>query len=489
MNKEITTLSKQPLGLYLLALGTFCERFSYYGAQTILVLYLSKIFLLPESASYAMYGVYTTFAFALPVIGGIFADRFLGNKIAIIVGSIFLILGNIFLSFQQAPVFLIGLGILVCGTGLYKSSITAFVGKLYTHENQHALRDNGYITFYIAMNIGASLGGVIYGISTNFSGFLSWRMGFMVSSLLIVVSLVSFLVFYQRLGLQQIAQKIQVVKSTRLIAYMLGLLGVLAVIFVFFHPELLKYLLIIFCLLLPWLIYNIAKYPRQDWWKILTVLSYLPFVIAFFIASFQIASSVTVFISHHIYHTLWSWNIPPTFFSALYPISVIVIAPMLGILFHQLSIKYYYQFSAPGKISAGLLMAGIAFICFMLADSNTYMGTSIYPLGWIIGGIFLLGLGEALIFPALLSDVSKLVPSNLQNTLMGTSFLAVAFSGYLSSVADKLLNEGKVVGGKLSMETYHHFFFMMTIFSIIAATLLFLIKPLFLRFTKNSTTV
>ena len=74
------------------------ERFCYWGLQSILVLFLTKIFLFPDSKAYALYGAYTAFTFALSVVGGVVADKLTGFRVAVILGVLLEILGNVFLT-------------------------------------------------------------------------------------------------------------------------------------------------------------------------------------------------------------------------------------------------------------------------------------------------------------------------------------------------------------------------------------------------------
>lgn len=91
-------LKEQPRGLFPLTLTEFWDRFSYYGIQALLILYLTNFFLFTDNKSYSLYGVFTALTFASTVLGGIVADRWLGLKQAIFIGSLLMIVGNLALS-------------------------------------------------------------------------------------------------------------------------------------------------------------------------------------------------------------------------------------------------------------------------------------------------------------------------------------------------------------------------------------------------------
>ena len=94
-----------PWGLPVIAGTEAFERFSYYGIQTLLVLYMVKALLLPghveniagfswfsnvlthlygaapntQALSSHIFGTYTSLVYVTPILGGIVADRWLGK--------------------------------------------------------------------------------------------------------------------------------------------------------------------------------------------------------------------------------------------------------------------------------------------------------------------------------------------------------------------------------------------------------------------------
>ena len=88
-------MRNHPKGLYVLFFAEMWERFSYYGMRALLVLYLTKHFLFTDGQAYGIYGAYTTLVYITPVIGGMLADRFLGQRKAVLFGAILLVLGHL----------------------------------------------------------------------------------------------------------------------------------------------------------------------------------------------------------------------------------------------------------------------------------------------------------------------------------------------------------------------------------------------------------
>ena len=177
----------QPRGFYVLSFGELCERFSYYGAQTLLVLYLTTKFSLTDDKSYSLYGAYAAFSYALPVLGGLLADRLLGLKKTLIIGGLFLIAGNLLMSIPHLNAFYAGLSLTACGIGLYKPNSSSMIGKLYGVQDDR--RESGFTLFYIGMNIGATISPFVYGLA----GKWGYHYSYLFSAAILFVGWIFFL--------------------------------------------------------------------------------------------------------------------------------------------------------------------------------------------------------------------------------------------------------------------------------------------------------
>ena len=79
-----------PKGLYMLFFAEMWERFSYYGMRALLIFYLTQHWLFNDSKSNLIYGAYTSLVYITPVLGGYLADRYLGQRRAVLFGGILL---------------------------------------------------------------------------------------------------------------------------------------------------------------------------------------------------------------------------------------------------------------------------------------------------------------------------------------------------------------------------------------------------------------
>ena len=137
------------------------ERFSYYGMRAFLILYMvapaaSGGLGFADADAASIYGTYTGSVWGAAILGGIVADRFLGQYRSVLIGGIIIALGHFTLAFKALPFFYTGLALIVVGTGLLKPNVSTLVGSLYAPGD--ARRDAGFSIFYMGINLGAFLG-------------------------------------------------------------------------------------------------------------------------------------------------------------------------------------------------------------------------------------------------------------------------------------------------------------------------------------------
>ncbi|BBD03165.1 proton-dependent oligopeptide transporter, POT family [Sphingobium sp. YG1] len=178
---EAEMLWGHPKGLYVLFFTELWERFSFYGMRALLIFYLTRHFLYSGEQSGLLYGSYLALVFLSPMIGGYLADRWLGQRKAVLFGGLVIASGHITLGLEDSlgasaqAVFWIGLSLIVVGTGFLKANISALVGKLYAAHDPR--RDSAYTLFYMGINLGGAIGPVICGLlgETLGVGLWLWR--------------------------------------------------------------------------------------------------------------------------------------------------------------------------------------------------------------------------------------------------------------------------------------------------------------------------
>jgi POT family proton-dependent oligopeptide transporter len=183
------TLFGHPIGLYVLFLAQMWERFSYFGMLALLILYLNQYFKLPQGDASNLFKWYTSAIYFTPLIGAYLADRWLGHKLAVVIGAILMALGHFLMAFPSLSVLYMALILLVVGCGLLTPPLTTQVGLLYPPNDPR--RDSAYTIFYMGINLGAFLAPLACGwLAENTRG--RFHSGFTLAGIGMVIALVTY---------------------------------------------------------------------------------------------------------------------------------------------------------------------------------------------------------------------------------------------------------------------------------------------------------
>lgn len=201
-----------PIGLYYISFTEAFERFSYYGMQVLLVLYMVKQLLLAphvgriigfepfrsalsyiygtavsnETLSSHIFGLYTSLVYLTPILGGILADKWLGKTRAVTLGALLMAAGHFLMAFDVS--FLFALLLLVLGVGLLKGNLASQVGHLYPPGDNRAA--DGFQVYYIGINAGVIIAPLICGYLGEDVG---WHYGFGAAGVGMVIGLSIYL--------------------------------------------------------------------------------------------------------------------------------------------------------------------------------------------------------------------------------------------------------------------------------------------------------
>jgi POT family proton-dependent oligopeptide transporter len=198
-------LMGHPQGVFVCFLTEMWERFAFYGMKALLLLYLTQHHLFDDANGYILLGTYAGLAYALPLVGGMLADRYLGMRKAVVFGGILLVLGQLGMAYTGEPakgtvdaptqdafaiqVMYFSLALIAVGVGFLKPNISTIVGKLYPDGDPR--RDSGFTIFYAGINLGAMLSSIVVGYIGQTFG---WGYGFGLAGVLMLLGLVQFLI-------------------------------------------------------------------------------------------------------------------------------------------------------------------------------------------------------------------------------------------------------------------------------------------------------
>jgi POT family proton-dependent oligopeptide transporter len=383
-----------PKGLFFLAFTEAWERFSFYGMTALVVLYMVDQLLLPGNAEHIagiagfraalesifgplstqalaseIYGLYAAFVYFTPLLGGIVADRWIGQRNAVVLGALMMCGGHLAMAFDQT--FLAALLLLVMGSGLLKGNISAQVGALYPPDDDRR-RAHGFIIFSTGINIGAVLGPLFCGLVAQVYG---WHYGFSVAAVFMFLGLVTYLYGYRYLPAR-------VARIQR----------------------------------------HSASLTAGDWRRIgglsaVIVISVLPTI-----AFYQVTNVAPVWTQQHVAPNLGALRIPVPWYLSINALFSILGVPLLLWIWRRQA-AHGGEPDEIAKIGVGSSVMGVSNLILVAATmvSRGEAANPIWPFLYSAG----LGIGFLYYWPTLLSLVSRAAPARVNATMMGFVFISL----------------------------------------------------------------
>jgi POT family proton-dependent oligopeptide transporter len=431
MTTKISAITKNNSEIYVISFAVLSERFSFWGIQAALVLFLIQSFSQTTDNAIATVGTFGALSYMFSLLGGIFSDKLLGAWKSCLIGLCLCILGNILL-FCANTIGYINLGIscVLIGAGLFTPNSNNLIRNIY--EKKQRKKELGFLIACIAGNISGTLGPLVYGI---FGSYGMWKAMFFSSILLNIFSMFYFIKsskhFFSR---DSITNKVINMGSV----VMITLLWIVTAFFLMSHLAWINKILIGCSIPLVFFVISLFKKLNMlEKNRIGFLLMLIGILLFFYIAVFQIYSSLTLFIAHHVDRYFLGWNIPVPAFSSLQCIFFIICAPLVQKVMNLLHDRKIYL-SLLVKIQIGLIIGTIGFLFFTIGEwSSTTTGSC--SMIWIIIGNLFLGLGEVFIYPPILAAIATYSPKRFSGTFMGLFSVSLALSSYFASLIAKLI--------------------------------------------------
>ncbi len=455
---ESTVKLKHPKGLALLFITEMWERFSFYGMQAIFYLYMINALAFEKTDADLIYGNYIGMVYITAILGGYMADRFLGNRKAILTGGTLMAIGQFLLFISGmlyrnkslAMIFLfLGLIFLCLGNGFFKPNISTMVGKLYPENDKRI--DSAFTIFYMGINLGGLLAPIVCGFVGNTGNLADFKWGYFAAGTGMVLSLVIFSIFKAKFLITPEGEQIGVIpaglvkkeekagKKINIIEISKNL-GFFVIVYVVF-----KYLLnadtfgsFIYAIFFtsPLSIITDKTLTKIEKQKIVALFILIVFTMVFWAAFGQLGSSITFFADKQMDRSFLGFNIPPSVFQSFGPLFIVTIAPVMAVLWTYLS-KRSKEPSIPVKLGFGLLFMALAWVLLIIGIKMITPGVKV-GMVWLILMYFTLTIGELCLSPIGLSMVFKLAPVKFAAILMAIWFLSLGTSFKISGVMSAL---------------------------------------------------
>jgi len=384
-----------PKGLFYLAFTEAWERFSYYGMTALLVLYMVNQLLLPghvehvagfaafraaiesvtgplstQALASQIFGLYSGFVYFTPMLGGLIADRWIGQRNAVVIGALSMSGGHLAMAFDHS--FLLALMLLVVGSGFLKGNISAQVGALYPVTDE-SRRTRGFTIFSTGINFGAVVGPLVCGLLAQVYG---WHFGFGLAAIFMLGGLATYLYGYRHLP-ARVARR---VRDTA------------------------------------------GHLSRADWRVILGLVAVLAITVFQSIAYYQLANVLPVWIQGHVGLEVGSFSVPVPWYQSVDALFSILGVPLLFWIWKR-------QAAGGGepddfaKIGTGAWLSAASNLILVAAILSAD-GRPVHPV-WPFLYCAGQGIGFLYYWPTLLALVSRAAPARVNATMMGFAFMSL----------------------------------------------------------------
>jgi POT family proton-dependent oligopeptide transporter len=406
-----TDLFGHPRGLTFLFTTEMWERFSYYGMRSLLVLYMTKYLLLPDHAGSVaglgalrhaleavfgplgvqpfasnIFGLYTGLVYFTPILGGLLADKVLGQRYTVVIGAALMAVGHFMMAIEH--LFIFALLVLILGNGCFKPNISTQVGGLYAPGDPR--RDRAYSIFYVGINVGAMLAPFVCGTLGERVG---WHYGFAAAGVGMCIGLCIYLYALPMLPQDELHKSAAIER-----------------------PPL----------------------SRDEWRSIAGLLVLFVPLTLFWATYEQMGNTTILWIDKNVDRTIdlfgWNWQIPTTWFLGVNPLLIVAFTPFVVLLWKRQA-ERRTEPSTITKLTLGCFGVTAAELIRAFAAFNAGAGQASWL--WVLASIAIITVGELYLSPVGLSLVTKVAPARILSMMMGiwlaTSFTGGFLAGYIGS--------------------------------------------------------
>ena len=494
------SLFGHPAGLFVLFFTEMWERFSFYGMKALLLFYLTRYHLFTDSDGYLLLGSYAALVYAMPVLGGYLADKYIGFRKSIAFGAILLVLGHLGMAYEgheaslvngnverdtfALQVFYFSLALIVMGVGFLKSNISSIVGELYEQDDPR--RDSGFTLFYMGINLGALLATIV---CVYLGEEYGWGYGFGAAGVGMVLGLIVFVLGRPYLEGHGEPPSLEVIRKKKFgislenWIYILSILGTFVVWqMIQSHTVVQAILMVAGAASLIYIVFYAIKYldkVARDRLIALTIL--ILFTIVFWALFEQAYMSLNLFAERIIELNVAGFELKPGWFLGLNSFFIIALAVVFARMWVWLE-KRKLNPNTSIKFAYALILVGLGFGALVLGGvvSGEEGKVAFY---WLVLAYLMHTCGELMLSPIGLSVVTKLSPQKIVGFMMGVWFLATASSEFIAAKISNMASVDHIeVGDFISTKAaYIDLYLNLFYAGIISGGVLLLLSPLIRR--------
>jgi len=405
------------------------ERFSFYGMQGILLLYLYYSTDLgglgiDKAVASGIVGAYGGIVYLSTVLGAWLADRLFGSERVLFVSAFVIMVGHLALGLIPGLAGVgVGLILIAFGSGGLKANVSSVVGTLYAPDDVR--RDAGFSLFYLGVNLGAFFGPLLTGLLQSTAGF---RWGFTLAALGMAAGLVQY--SFGRRSIPDVARIAPnpLARQHYLKAALIGAATVVAVVVLVLTKvirvdNLSQTVIIATVIAAVGLFALLLTSKRVDATERSRVWAFIPLFlvsVAFWSLYQQQFTVVTFYADSQLNRSIFGWEFPVSWVQSINPIFIIALSGAFAALWGRLGTR---QPSTPVKFGLAAAIMGGAFWLFLPFANG---GPNSTPVLALIGILFVFTVAELLLSPIGLSASTKLAPKAYRTQMIALFFLSSA---------------------------------------------------------------
>ncbi|MCC6426740.1 MAG: peptide MFS transporter [Phycisphaerales bacterium] len=466
-----------------------------------------------QSSASVLYGWYAGLAYLFPILGGIIADKLIGTHRSMLIGGLLIAIGHVLLgvsgmgewSHNRAglSIFVMGMAVIVLGTGHFKPTVSVMVGQLYKQGDPR--RDGAFTIFYMGINLGAFICAFVCGTLGETVG---WHYGFGAAAVGMLLGLAIYMIGKPILlrGIGNPPPEQAHKANGKSAMFVLLALAVSSLFGYIYHigglaklGEGMAYLqqnpylgwavvAVMLIGILSWVAWFLRQNDPVDRGPVLTIFIFMLFNAFFWIAFEQAGSSLNVFTEQNTDREIFGKTVPATWFQSVNAGLIFTLAPLFAIIWTKLGKKGRNP-TQPVKIALGLIFLGLGYIFMVWAGVIAKGGAAKASMMFILLTYFWHTVGELCLSPTGLSYVTKAAPVKFVSLLMGiwfiSSFIANLGGGLIASQVEAI--EAGTLKLPWSFGGQADFFFLFVVTSIGAGLLALILTPLLKKLMRSTT--
>lgn len=453
------------------------ERFSFYGMQGLLMIYLYYQVAngglgIDQSIAGGVVGAYGGSVYLSCILGAWIADRLWGAEKTLFISGIVVMLGHIALALIPGLVGLfMGLVLISLGSGGVKSTASSIVGSLYETEEYQALRDAGFAIFYTSINIGAFLGSLLTGLLQEKIGF---HYGFGLAALGMAFGLWLYSRGRKNLPKTPAPNPLQMGEGKKAIIIGFTLLGILIISIVSGllnlsnFSSVLLYVVIIATISYFFRLLSSSHVTSNNKRYIIAYIPLFMTICVFWSLWFQFYTSVTVYFDETIHRQIGSFTIPVPWKDSLQGLFVILFSGITATMWTKMGKR---QPKTPVKFSLALIIVGVSYLSFIpFITSGKAMTLTIFALV-----VLAITISELFLSPISLSFSTKIAPSRFKTQMVALNFLALSLGFTLGGLLFK----------QYQPDTAAQFYWMLCLIGVVTGCLLLILTPILNRLLQG----